>query len=92
TPIIFPDSALKESFSKIGSVIASAFVKYSAAAIFGGTFGNFAVKYPKVAVFALGIPLLIASFFKVPAYILIPLSVFGSIAVGRFFYVQEHKA
>ncbi|MEG1837158.1 MAG: hypothetical protein RRZ70_04520 [Synergistaceae bacterium] len=73
-------------------VIASAFVKYSAAAIFGGTFGNFAVKYPKVAVFALGIPLLIASFFKVPAYILIPLSVFGSIAVGRFFYVQEHKA
>lgn len=73
-------------------VIANAFVKYAAAAIFGGTFGNFAIKYPKVAVFALGIPLFLASFFTLPAYILIPVSVFGSILAGRFFFVREQKA
>ena len=72
-------------------VISNAFVKYAAAAIFGGTFGNFAIKYPKVAVFALGIPLFLASFFTLPAYVLIPVSVFGSILVGRFFFVREQK-
>ena len=72
-------------------VVATAFVKYAAGAIFGGTFGNFAIKYPKVAVFSLGIPLFFAVVFKLPAYMLIILAVFGSIAVGRFFYTREHK-
>lgn len=72
-------------------VISNAFVKYAGAAIFGGTFGNFAVKYPKVAVFALGIPLALASFFTLPAYVLILVTVFSSILIGRVFYVMENK-
>ena len=72
--------------------IVNALTKYAAAAIFGGTFGNFAIKYHKVAVFALGIPLAITLFIGAPAWIIIVASVFGSLGVARFFYVRENKA
>ena len=72
-------------------VVANAFSRYAGAAIFGGTFGNFAVKLPKVAVFAIAFPLLLSHFFKLPAYVMIILVVFCSIAVGRVFYNMEHK-
>ena len=62
-----------------------------AAAIFGGTFGNFAIKYPKVAVFSLGLPLAVKLTVGAPAWLLIVISVFGSLAVARFFYVREHR-
>lgn len=72
-------------------VVADAFRKYAAAAIFGGTFGNFAVKYPKVAVFALLIPTSISLIYPIPAYYLIPISVLGSIVVGRFYFLKSDK-
>ncbi len=72
--------------------IVNALTKYAAAAIFGGTFGNFAIKYPKVAVFALGLPLAVRLTVGAPAWLLIVISVFGSLAAARFFYVREHKA
>ena len=64
--------------------IVDALTKYAAAAIFGGTFGNFAIKYPKVAVFSLGLPLAVKLTVGAPAWLLIVISVFGSLAVARF--------
>ena len=71
--------------------IVTALTKYAAAAIFGGTFGNFAIKYPKVAIFAIGIPFVLKMTLAPPAWVLIVASVFGSLGVARFFYVQDRK-
>lgn len=70
-------------------VVSDAFVKYAAGAIFGGTFGNFAIKYPKVAIFGIGIPLTLMYFVSPPAYVTIPAAVFGTIAIARMFYTAE---
>lgn len=71
--------------------IVTALTKYAAAAIFGGTFGNFAIKYPKIAVFAIGIPFVLKMTTGLPAWVLIVASVFGSLAVARFFYTREGR-
>lgn len=70
--------------------IVTALTKYSAAAIFGGTFGNFAIKYPKIAVFSLIVPLVLKVTIAPPAWVLILVAVFGSLAIARFFYVREN--
>lgn len=62
--------------------------KYASSAIFGATFGNFAVKYPKIAVFSLGIPLVLKMFTPLPAAAVIVCSVFGSLGVARVFYTK----
>ena len=72
--------------------IVTALTKYAAAAIFGGTFGNFAIKYPKIAVFAIGIPFVLKMTTGLPAWVLIVASVFGSLAIARFFYNREGRA
>ncbi len=72
--------------------IVDALTKYAAAAIFGGTFGNFALHYPIVAVFALLVPLGIHMYFTtIPAWLLIIISVFGSMAFARLMYVMQNK-
>ena len=72
--------------------IVTALTRYSAAAIFGGTFGNFAIRYPKVAIFSLLVPVGIhLAIPKIPAWLLIVISVFGSLAVARIFYNMEKK-
>ena len=58
---------------------------YAAAAIFGGTFGNFAVKYPKVAVFGLLIPTVLKLFVPVPAWLVIVCAVFGTLNKCLFY-------
>ena len=70
-------------------VVSDAFVKYAAGAIFGGTFGNFAIKYPKVAIFGIGIPWALLTFVKPPAYVTIIAAVFGTILIARLFYKME---
>ncbi|MBQ9596014.1 MAG: hypothetical protein IJR35_09155 [Synergistaceae bacterium] len=68
---------------------------YASAAIFGATFGNFALKQPKLAVFGLGIPLLckvLQSYMTLQAWLIIVLSVFGTVFIARVFYKLEHKA
>ena len=70
-----------------GSIIKN----YAAAAIFGGTFGNFAVKYPKVAVFGLLIPTVLKLFVPVPAWLVIVCAVFGTLGMARLFYVSDKK-
>lgn len=64
---------------------------YAAAAIFGGTFGNFAVKYPKVAVFGLLIPTVLKLWVPVPAWVVIVCAVFGTLGVSRLFYNADRK-
>lgn len=65
---------------------------YASAAIFGATFGNFAVKKPKVAIFALAIPVICKLFIPIPAWMIIVASVFGTVAIARVFYTAEKKA
>ena len=64
---------------------------YASAAIFGATFGNFALKKPKVAVFALAIPVICKLFIPIPAWLIIVASVFGTVGIARLFYVMENK-
>jgi len=66
--------------------IVSGLTKYASSAIFGATFGNFAVKYPKVAVFALAIPVALKMFTTLPAAVVIVCTVFGSLGIARVFY------
>lgn len=66
---------------------------YASAAIFGATFGNFAVKKPKVAMLGFCIPLVCKLFLKgMPAWLIIVLSVFGTVGIARLFYMKERKA
>lgn len=68
---------------------------YASAAIFGATFGNFSLKQPKLAVFGIGIPIVckvLTAFIGIPAWLIIVLSVFGTVAIARIFYVRAKKA
>lgn len=72
--------------------IADAFKVYTVPAIFGAVFGQFSLRYPKVAVFGLGIPLLLLGVLKgIPVWLVIPASVFGSIGIARIFYNLERQ-
>ncbi len=64
---------------------------YASAAIFGATFGNFALKKPKVAVFGLLIPIVLKLIGGVPAWLIIVVSVFGTVFIARMFYNAESK-
>lgn len=65
---------------------------YASAAIFGATFGNFALKKPKVAIFGLLIPVVCKLVGTIPAWLTIVLSVFGTVFIARLFYNAEKKA
>lgn len=71
--------------------IVAALTKYAAAAIFGGTFGAFAIKYPKVAVFALFATLAVKLLLAPPAWVMIIFAVFGSLLVARILYKKDQK-
>lgn len=66
--------------------IVAGLTKYASSAIFGATFGNFAIKYPKIAVFALAIPVLLKMFTPLPAAGVILCTVFGTLFIARMFY------
>lgn len=78
--------------SMLPQFLTAALTKYAAAAIFGGTFGNFAIKYPKVAVFSLVATFVVKKYMGLPAWAVIVFAVFGTVAVARMFYNQENKA
>lgn len=68
---------------------------YASAAIFGATFGNFALKQPKLAIFGIGIPIIckvLTAFIGIPAWLIILLSVFGTVGIARVFYIRTKKA
>ena len=64
---------------------------YASAAIFGATFGNYALKKPKVAVFGALIPLICKLIGTLPAWLTIVLSVFGTVIIARLMFVAEKK-
>ncbi|MEY8393734.1 hypothetical protein AALB64_02700 [Lachnospiraceae bacterium 45-P1] len=66
--------------------IVAGLTKYASSAIFGATFGNFAIKYPKIAVFALLIPVILKMFTGLPAAAVIVCTVFGTLLIARVFY------
>ena len=68
--------------------VAKAFQEYTAPAIFGAVFGQFAMRQPKLVPFALAIPLTLLSL-HVPVWIVIPAAVFGTIAVSRVFFLRK---
>ncbi len=65
--------------------VADAFRKFTAPAIFGAVFGQFAMRQPKLAPFALAIPFTML-YFKLPVWAAILAAVFGTIAISRIFY------
>ena len=77
--------------SVLPDIVVSALTKYAAAAIFGGTFGTYALKYPKVAIFGIGLALAMKFLLSPPAWVLIVVSVFGSLGFARLMYVKEKK-
>lgn len=64
---------------------------YASAAIFGATFGNYALKKPKLAVFGALIPIVCKLIGTLPAWLTIVLSVFGTVLIARLMYVAERK-
>lgn len=68
--------------------IVTGLTKYASSAIFGATFGNFAIKYPKIAVFALVIPVILKMFTGLPAAAVIVCTVFGTLFIARIFYTK----
>lgn len=77
--------------SVLPDIVVSALTKYAAAAIFGGTFGTYALKYPKVAIFGIGLALAMKFLLSPPAWVLIVVSVFGSLGFARLMYVKEKR-
>ena len=65
--------------------VAEAFRMYTAPAIFGAVFGQFTMRQPALAPFALGIPLALL-YFKMPIWLVILAAVFGTIIIARIFY------
>ena len=65
---------------------------FTAPAIFGAMFGQFAMKYPRLAIFGLGIPVAIRLIAPTtPAYFIIIPAVFGTIIVARLFHIMDQK-
>ncbi len=80
--------------SVLPAIIKTGLQSYASAAIFGATFGNFSLKQPKLAIFGIGIPLIckvLQSYMNIPAWLIILLSVFGTVAIARVFYVKGQK-
>ena len=77
--------------SVLSAVVTDGLMLYASAAIFGATFGNFALKKPKIAIFGILIPVVCKLIGTLPAWLTILLTVFGTVLIGRLFYVVESK-
>lgn len=73
------------------SVITDAFKNYTVPAIFGAVFGQFAIKFPKLAVVAFIIPVTLRLTTSFPAWVFIIASVFGTIIIARLLYNNDRK-
>lgn len=74
--------------SVLPGFIVTGLTKYASSAIFGATFGNFAIKYPKLAVVALVIPVILKMFTGLPAAAVIVCTVFGTLIIARVLYTK----
>lgn len=72
--------------------ILTALSTYTAPAIFGAMFGSFGIKFPKLAIFGLGIPVAIRLLLPTtPAFIIILAAVFGTIFIAKILYDKQKK-
>ena len=72
--------------SVLPEFIVSGLTQYASSAIFGATFGNFAIKYPKIAVFVLAIPVVLKMFTPLAAAWVIVITVFSTLFIARAMY------
>lgn len=72
-------------------VIADAFKNYTVPAIFGAVFGQFAVKFPALGAVGIGIPVILRLTTKFPSWVLIIVSVFGTIIIARILHQNKNK-
>ena len=87
-------AALIGSFivSVLPEFINTGFRTYASAAIFGAAFGNFAVKSPKLAVcsIAAAVALMLLRWsVAIPAWLVIILVIFGTVAISRIMYKKN---
>lgn len=73
------------------TVVSEGLKSYASAAIFGATLGNFGIKNPKLALIGLAIPICCKAVGGLPAWLIILLSVFGTVIFSRIFYVMDKK-
>ena len=73
------------------AVVSEGLKSYASAAIFGATLGNFGMKNPKLALIGLAIPIFCKAVGGLPAWLIILLSVFGTVIFARIFYVMDKK-
>jgi len=69
--------------------VAAAFKNYAVPAIFGAIYGQFAMRYWKIAILALVIAVVMFMVFHAPVWLAILVSVFGTIGVSRLLYVRK---
>lgn len=74
------------------SIIVDAFRTYTVPAIFGAVFGQFAIKYPILAIVGISIPVGLRLIAPMPVWVLISASVFGTIAVAKFWFNKQTSA
>jgi hypothetical protein len=67
-------------------IVIHAFRNYTAPAIFGAVFGQFSMKYPRLAPVGITISIILIGVFSAPAWISILAAVFGSIFVGKILF------
>lgn len=77
--------------SVLPELVVNALTKYASAAIFGATFGNFTIKYPQAAAFALIGSVAIKLIINPPAWVLIIFAVFGTLLFSRILYKSKNK-
>ena len=73
------------------AVVSEGLKSYASAAIFGATLGNVGMKNPKLALIGLAIPICCKAVGGLPAWLIILLSVFGTVIFARIFYVMDKK-
>ncbi len=71
-------------------IVIHAFRNYTAPAIFGAVFGQFSMRYPKLAPFGIGIPLVLSAVFGAPAWVQILGAVFGTIFIGKILFDRDY--
>jgi len=72
--------------------IVEAFNSYTIPAIFGAVLGQYALKEPKVCIFAIGVALFFVYVLKIPSYIAMFSGVILAIAFARFLYTRKRKS
>lgn len=78
----------------VPATIQAGFRSYAGPAIFGAVFGQFALRYPKLAAFALliAVSLKCGSGFRINDAVVVVASVFGTIVIGRVLYVRQRSS